>query len=175
MNLYRHPGPVMTIGVNTSTAKACGTVFTIITPSAYPHPANSGRRTTTAARSGRNTKVPWPRYGPLKWSVTSPVIYLMLSSVSVLSKSPIVSVLQEALQNSERNRVAEQKKFTPVWKLRQAPPRDWHTPLNQENPQDSWTVTITLLSVFMDKLFVTCWRNSLNHHHELYSGETSCV
>uniref|UniRef100_A0A4W6C3E1 Synaptic plasticity regulator PANTS n=1 Tax=Lates calcarifer TaxID=8187 RepID=A0A4W6C3E1_LATCA len=44
---------------------------------------------------------------------------------------------KEALQRSERNRVAEQKKFTPVWKLRQDPPRDWHLPLNQEKPQDS--------------------------------------
>ncbi|XP_029365576.1 synaptic plasticity regulator PANTS isoform X1 [Echeneis naucrates] len=44
---------------------------------------------------------------------------------------------KEALQMSERNRVAEQKKFTPVWKLRQDPPRDWHMPLNEEKPQDS--------------------------------------
>ncbi|XP_053181676.1 UPF0545 protein C22orf39 homolog [Scomber japonicus] len=44
---------------------------------------------------------------------------------------------KEALQNSERDRVAEQRKFTPVWQLRQDPPRDWHLPLNQEKPQDS--------------------------------------
>ncbi|XP_068422533.1 synaptic plasticity regulator PANTS [Clinocottus analis] len=44
---------------------------------------------------------------------------------------------KEALQTSERNRVAEQRKFTPVWELRQDPPRDWHMPLNQEKPQDS--------------------------------------
>lgn len=51
-------------------------------------------------------------------------------------------VLQEALQMSERNRVAEERKFTPVWKLRQDPPRDWHMPLNQEKPQDSWSVPL---------------------------------
>lgn len=48
-----------------------------------------------------------------------------------------VSILQEALQKSERNRVAEQRKYTPVWELRRDPPRDWHMPLNQEKPQDS--------------------------------------
>ncbi|XP_071379991.1 synaptic plasticity regulator PANTS [Centroberyx affinis] len=44
---------------------------------------------------------------------------------------------KEALLRSERNRVAEQRKFTPVWELRRDPPRDWHMPLNQEKPQDS--------------------------------------
>ncbi|TDH13025.1 hypothetical protein EPR50_G00052830 [Perca flavescens] len=44
---------------------------------------------------------------------------------------------KDALQKSERNRVAEQRNFTPVWELRRDPPRDWHMPLNQENPQDS--------------------------------------
>ncbi|XP_073323233.1 synaptic plasticity regulator PANTS isoform X2 [Pagrus major] len=44
---------------------------------------------------------------------------------------------KDALQTSERNRVAEQTKFTPVWKLRQDPPKDWHTPLNQGKPEDS--------------------------------------
>ncbi|XP_045891030.1 UPF0545 protein C22orf39 homolog [Micropterus dolomieu] len=44
---------------------------------------------------------------------------------------------KEALQRSERNRVAEQRKFKPVWELRRDPPRDWHMPLNQEKPQDS--------------------------------------
>ncbi|XP_070821090.1 synaptic plasticity regulator PANTS [Chaetodon trifascialis] len=44
---------------------------------------------------------------------------------------------KEALLTSERNRVAEQRKFTPVWKLRQDPPKDWYMPLNQEKPQDS--------------------------------------
>ncbi|XP_059193318.1 UPF0545 protein C22orf39 homolog [Centropristis striata] len=43
---------------------------------------------------------------------------------------------KEALQRSERNRVAEQRNFTPVWKLRQEPPRDWHMPLNHGKPQD---------------------------------------
>ncbi|XP_036954099.1 UPF0545 protein C22orf39 homolog isoform X3 [Acanthopagrus latus] len=44
---------------------------------------------------------------------------------------------KEALQTSERNRVAEQTKFTPLWKLRQGPPKDWHLPLNQGKPEDS--------------------------------------
>uniref|UniRef100_G3NIR6 Synaptic plasticity regulator PANTS n=2 Tax=Gasterosteus aculeatus aculeatus TaxID=481459 RepID=G3NIR6_GASAC len=44
---------------------------------------------------------------------------------------------KKALQTSERNRVAEQNNFTPVWTLRQEPPRDWHMPLNQDKPQDS--------------------------------------
>ncbi|XP_061754963.1 UPF0545 protein C22orf39 homolog [Nerophis ophidion] len=44
---------------------------------------------------------------------------------------------KEALRKSERDRVAEQKKFTPVWRLRQKPPSDWHSPLNQDEPQDS--------------------------------------
>ncbi|KAM7017894.1 synaptic plasticity regulator PANTS [Tautogolabrus adspersus] len=43
---------------------------------------------------------------------------------------------KEALQRSERNRVAEQKKFPPVWELRRDPPKDWHMPLNQDRPQD---------------------------------------
>lgn len=51
-------------------------------------------------------------------------------------------IFQEALLKSERNRVAEQKSFTPVWTLRQDPPRDWHMPLNQERPQDPWAVTV---------------------------------
>ncbi|KAG7263939.1 hypothetical protein CRUP_029279 [Coryphaenoides rupestris] len=34
-----------------------------------------------------------------------------------------------ALQSSERSRLAEQKKFTPVWELRKVPPRDWNMPL----------------------------------------------
>ncbi|XP_029296350.1 synaptic plasticity regulator PANTS [Cottoperca gobio] len=44
---------------------------------------------------------------------------------------------KEALQKSERNRVAEQRNFIPVWELRKNPPRDWHMPLNQEKPQNS--------------------------------------
>ncbi|XP_035514722.1 UPF0545 protein C22orf39 homolog [Morone saxatilis] len=44
---------------------------------------------------------------------------------------------KEALQTSERNRVAAQRKFTPVWELRREPPRDWHMPLNQEKTQES--------------------------------------
>ncbi|XP_030638830.1 synaptic plasticity regulator PANTS [Chanos chanos] len=44
---------------------------------------------------------------------------------------------KESLQQSERNRVAEQRNFTPVWELRQTPPADWHSPLNQGKPQDS--------------------------------------
>ncbi|XP_056141578.1 UPF0545 protein C22orf39 homolog [Lampris incognitus] len=44
---------------------------------------------------------------------------------------------KEALKNSERKRVEQQKKFIPVWELRRDPPRDWHMPLNQESPQDS--------------------------------------
>ncbi|XP_020776050.2 UPF0545 protein C22orf39 homolog [Boleophthalmus pectinirostris] len=43
---------------------------------------------------------------------------------------------KEDLLTSERNRVAEQHKFTPVWKLRKEPPKDWHMPLNQEKSQD---------------------------------------
>lgn len=48
--------------------------------------------------------------------------------------------LQDALQMSERNRVEEQRKFTPVWTMRQDPPSDWHMPLTQEKPQDPWTI-----------------------------------
>ncbi|XP_005794906.1 UPF0545 protein C22orf39 homolog [Xiphophorus maculatus] len=44
---------------------------------------------------------------------------------------------KDALQKSERRRLEEQKNFTPVWKLRQAPPGDWHRPLDQETQQDS--------------------------------------
>ncbi|CAL1614933.1 unnamed protein product [Knipowitschia caucasica] len=43
---------------------------------------------------------------------------------------------KEALQTSERRRVAEQQMFTPVWQLRKEPPQDWHLPLNQDKPQD---------------------------------------
>ncbi|KAM6965387.1 synaptic plasticity regulator PANTS [Aplochiton taeniatus] len=43
---------------------------------------------------------------------------------------------KEALQNSERNRVAEKKKFTPVWDLRKDPPKDWHRPLHQGHPHE---------------------------------------
>lgn len=52
---YRHHGPVITIGVNSNTAKACGIVFTIITLMVPPHPASSGKRTTSTVKSGRNT------------------------------------------------------------------------------------------------------------------------
>uniref|UniRef100_A0AAY4E0Q3 Synaptic plasticity regulator PANTS n=1 Tax=Denticeps clupeoides TaxID=299321 RepID=A0AAY4E0Q3_9TELE len=44
---------------------------------------------------------------------------------------------KESLQKSERGRVAEQRNFTPVWELRQHPPRDWHLPLDHGNPPDS--------------------------------------
>uniref|UniRef100_A0A8D2ZZX8 Synaptic plasticity regulator PANTS n=1 Tax=Scophthalmus maximus TaxID=52904 RepID=A0A8D2ZZX8_SCOMX len=44
---------------------------------------------------------------------------------------------KEALQSSEMNRVAEQRKFTPVWTMRSNPPEDWNMPLNQETPRDS--------------------------------------
>ncbi|MED6250741.1 hypothetical protein ATANTOWER_007551 [Ataeniobius toweri] len=44
---------------------------------------------------------------------------------------------KDALRKSERSRLAEQRNFTPVWKLRQEPPSDWHRPLDQENQQDS--------------------------------------
>ncbi|XP_033946251.1 synaptic plasticity regulator PANTS [Pseudochaenichthys georgianus] len=47
------------------------------------------------------------------------------------------SEAKEALLKSERDRVAEQGNFTPVWELRKVPPGDWHLPLNQEKPQDS--------------------------------------
>ncbi|KAM9393271.1 synaptic plasticity regulator PANTS [Pholidichthys leucotaenia] len=43
---------------------------------------------------------------------------------------------KEALQRSERSRIAAQTNFTPVWELRQEPPRDWYMPLNTEKPQD---------------------------------------
>ncbi|KAJ0019260.1 hypothetical protein NQD34_006829 [Periophthalmus magnuspinnatus] len=43
---------------------------------------------------------------------------------------------KEDLQQSERTRVAEQQQFTPVWKLRKEPPKDWHLPLNQEKSQE---------------------------------------
>ncbi|NP_001116736.1 synaptic plasticity regulator PANTS [Danio rerio] len=43
---------------------------------------------------------------------------------------------KESLQESERKRLADQRKFTPVWELRQKPPSDWHLPLNQGKPQD---------------------------------------
>lgn len=55
---------------------------------------------------------------------------------------------QHALQMSERIRVEEQRKFTPVWTMRKDPPSDWHMPLTQEKPQDSWTVAVNPLSLF---------------------------
>ncbi|XP_061417904.1 UPF0545 protein C22orf39 homolog isoform X2 [Lethenteron reissneri] len=39
---------------------------------------------------------------------------------------------KEALRANERNRVAEQHKHPPVWKLRSRPPEDWHLPLADE-------------------------------------------
>ncbi|KAG7481064.1 hypothetical protein MATL_G00062640 [Megalops atlanticus] len=44
---------------------------------------------------------------------------------------------KESLQQSERARVAEQRKFSPVWELRTKPPEDWHLPLPQDKRQDS--------------------------------------
>ncbi|XP_061117701.1 UPF0545 protein C22orf39 homolog isoform X2 [Conger conger] len=46
------------------------------------------------------------------------------------------SLSAEAKQ-SERARLAGQRKFAPVWELRQSPPADWHLPLPQDAPQDS--------------------------------------
>ncbi|KAI1901109.1 hypothetical protein AGOR_G00056810 [Albula goreensis] len=43
----------MSTGVNSDTAKACGTVFTTTTPSVQLQPASNGRTTTTPAVSGR--------------------------------------------------------------------------------------------------------------------------
>ncbi|OXB84852.1 UNVERIFIED_CONTAM: hypothetical protein H355_015974 [Colinus virginianus] len=42
-----------------------------------------------------------------------------------------VSVLQEALLESERARVLEQKKRGAVWALRSSPPPEWHRPLQR--------------------------------------------
>ncbi|XP_032823409.2 synaptic plasticity regulator PANTS [Petromyzon marinus] len=39
---------------------------------------------------------------------------------------------KEALRANERDRVAEQRKHPPVWKLRSRPPVDWHLPLADE-------------------------------------------
>lgn len=77
-------------------------------------------------------------------SIKTWICDLTLSGMSWIWKMTIsiASVLQEALQMSERNRLAEQKKFSPVWNLRREPPRDWHMPLNHEKPQDSWTVSM---------------------------------
>ncbi|XP_056628698.1 UPF0545 protein C22orf39 homolog [Triplophysa dalaica] len=47
------------------------------------------------------------------------------------------SHFKESLQKSERKRVAEERKFSSVWELRQTPPADWHLPLNQDKSQDS--------------------------------------
>ncbi|XP_035999858.1 UPF0545 protein C22orf39 homolog [Fundulus heteroclitus] len=44
---------------------------------------------------------------------------------------------KDALQKSERSRLAEQENFTPVWKLRKEPPSDWHRPLDQGNQQNA--------------------------------------
>ncbi len=60
--LYSRPGPVMSIGVNSDIAKACGIVFTTITLTVPPHPASSGKRTTITAETGRNTEAQRPRY-----------------------------------------------------------------------------------------------------------------
>ncbi|KAG7329773.1 hypothetical protein KOW79_005995 [Hemibagrus wyckioides] len=38
---------------------------------------------------------------------------------------------KESLQNSERNRVSEQKNVPPFWEMRKKPPADWHLPLNE--------------------------------------------
>ncbi|XP_035292229.1 synaptic plasticity regulator PANTS [Anguilla rostrata] len=51
-------------------------------------------------------------------------------------KSPSAET-KALLQQSERARVARQRTFAPVWKLRQKPPADWHLPLPQDTPQDS--------------------------------------
>ncbi|XP_042193648.1 UPF0545 protein C22orf39 homolog [Callorhinchus milii] len=37
---------------------------------------------------------------------------------------------KKALLESERKRVKDQKRYSPVWKLRKNPPADWHLPLN---------------------------------------------
>ncbi|NWS54843.1 CV039 protein, partial [Chunga burmeisteri] len=41
---------------------------------------------------------------------------------------------QEALCKSERARVMEKQKYTPVWMLRKNPPPDWYLPLDQDKP-----------------------------------------
>nr|XP_015221338.1 PREDICTED: UPF0545 protein C22orf39 homolog [Lepisosteus oculatus] len=41
------------------------------------------------------------------------------------------SEAKEALRDSERARVEQQRGFVPVWELRQTPPADWHAPLQQ--------------------------------------------
>ncbi len=179
--LCRHLGPAMTIGVNSDIAKACGIVSTIITPTVPPHPASSGKRTTITARSGRNTGAQRPRYNCHKsnclqtWTCDlSDMIEVVWMFWGIWTKryvgnkiNIVCFVLQEALQISERNRLAEQRKFIPVWKLRRDPPKDWHMPLNQEKPQDSWSVTVNMLSLFLGgqnkdkwrllKILVTSW------------------
>ncbi|XP_041084331.1 UPF0545 protein C22orf39 homolog [Polyodon spathula] len=44
---------------------------------------------------------------------------------------------KEALRESERHRVAQQKQHAPVWELRKKPPADWHLPLEYRDPKDS--------------------------------------
>lgn len=58
---HSRPGPVMTTGVNSDTAKACGTVSITTMPMAHPPPAGSGKKTTTHVESGRRTQAQRPR------------------------------------------------------------------------------------------------------------------
>lgn len=64
-------------------------------------------------------------------------VYEHLEFLEMKSYSLVFIYLQEALLKSERCRLEEQRRFIPVWQLRQHPPKDWHLPLNQERPQDS--------------------------------------
>lgn len=147
----RHHGPVMTTGVNSDIVKACGIAFTIITLTARPHPVSSGKRTIITAKNGRNTKVLRPRYSCWKscFCKREERIHKHFKKVCFMWNQIVdIICLQEALLMSEKSRLAEQGKFTPVWKLRQDPPRDWHLPLNQERPQDSWKLPPGQQSLF---------------------------
>ncbi|MBN3306834.1 CV039 protein, partial [Amia calva] len=44
---------------------------------------------------------------------------------------------KDALRQSERARLAQQRQHDPVWKLRKTPPSDWHLPLHHGSPKDS--------------------------------------
>lgn len=138
------PVAAWTTGMSLNIVPAGGTASTTTIPTARHRPAGSGSRTTTCAQHGRNARIWEPRYivPCLKriWVMGLSLIPQLNTVMSILWL--IFLLLQEAIQSSERSRLAEQIKFTPVWELRKVPPKDWHMPLNYDRPQDSWTLEL---------------------------------
>lgn len=118
-------------GLNSNTAEVCATVSITTTPMGRHPSVCSGKTITKPAESGRVITVHTPRLvSVIKHHMIMEVLQCLVSNSFKLCVF-FLFLFKESLQNSERNRVSEQKNVPPFWEMRKKPPADWHLPLNE--------------------------------------------